>query len=248
MDYRAWSFVLEDSFLQFNWGREAKLNTYTSRRFKPKFVGVVLAYLNRDNYTQRCTSDEPDRIIIQRLFPNNKVFRVIVAHDKQEALTMTEHDKQEVLTKRDKKIMTEHDKQEPLTKYYFDKDRPVASFIYFDDTRALIVDFTDEPNDYAEHATDYLLVFYDEKTYKIMSIRINSPKHIRGVNIDEPFFTLNPTYDEERDVFKINFADSISMTTFQKTDLEDVELEIDNEEKLVTILFHNASIKIANIK
>ncbi|CAG8592909.1 2032_t:CDS:2 [Dentiscutata erythropus] len=151
---------------------------------------------------------------------------------------MTEHDKQEAST------MTEHDKQEPLVKYYFDKDRPVANFTYYDDSDALMVKFTDEPNDYAETANDDLLVYYND-TGKIMSIRIDSAEYIRGVNSDKPFFTLNPTYDEERDVYKINFADSISMTTFQKTDLEDVELEMDNEGKLVTILFHNASIKMS---
>ncbi|CAG8729081.1 7779_t:CDS:2, partial [Acaulospora morrowiae] len=52
---------------------------------------------------------------------------------------------------------------------------------------------------------------------------------------------------KERDVFQINFADSISTTKFQKTDIEDVEIEIDNEGKPITILFRNASIKMANI-
>lgn len=81
-----------------------------------------------------------------------------------------------------------------------------------------------------------------------MAVRIDFPtKYVRGVNSDKPSFTINPTYDEERDVFKINFSESIFMTTFQKTDVEDVEIEIDDEGRLVTILFRNASIKTANI-
>ncbi|CAG8793019.1 1063_t:CDS:1, partial [Racocetra fulgida] len=70
-------------------------------------------------------------------------------------------------------------------------------------------------------------------TDKIMAIHIDSAsKYIRGITIDKPSFTLNPTYDKERDIFKINFVDSISMTTLQKTDVEDVEIEIDDEGKL----------------
>ncbi|CAG8780650.1 675_t:CDS:1, partial [Gigaspora rosea] len=72
--------ALENSFLQLNWSNEAKIHTYTRRPFQPRFIeGVVLAYLNGDTSTQRCTSDFPDRAIIQQLIPNsNKVFRVVV--------------------------------------------------------------------------------------------------------------------------------------------------------------------------
>ncbi|CAG8814091.1 14062_t:CDS:2, partial [Gigaspora margarita] len=161
-------------------------------------------------------------------------------HDNQK--TMTEHDKQETLTKRDK--------QEPLAKYdkhYSDLDRFIANFAYYDDTNALVVNFTAELDELAEDATKYLLVSYNQ-TDKITAIRIDPASNcIRGITSDKPSFTLNPTYDEERDVFKLNFVDSISMTTFQKTDVEDVEVEIDDEGKLVAILFHNATIKMANM-
>ncbi|CAG8578534.1 2259_t:CDS:2, partial [Diversispora eburnea] len=243
---------LEDSFLQLNWSDEAKINTYTRRPFQPRLIEeVVLAYLNGDTSTQRCTSDFPDRAIIQQLIPNsNKVFRVVVgirgdpwtiisfysSSARRKFFKKIKHKK-----KHDKqKTMTEHDKQEPLAKF-------IANFTYYDDTNALVVNFTEEPDELAEDATKYILVYYNQ-TDKIMAIRIDSPTIcIRGITNDKPSFTLNPTYDEERDIFKINFADSISMTTFQKTDVEDVEIEIDDEGKLVAILFHNANIKMANM-
>ena len=119
--------------------------------------------------------------------------------------------------------------------------------VYYDDSDAFLVYFTEEFDKICDEATGYLLVCFNN-IGKIASIRIASPsKYIRGIASEEPSFTLNPTYDEERDVFKINFTDSAPMTTFKKTEVEDVELEIDNEGKLVTLLFHNASNKMSNI-
>ncbi|RHZ72583.1 hypothetical protein Glove_242g123 [Diversispora epigaea] len=146
-----------------------------------------------------------------------------------------------------------HDKQKTLIKndeYYSDacthKDRFIANFTYYDDSNALVINFTEEPRELCEDATKYLLVYYNN-TDKIKSIRIDDPpKFIRGIASEKPSFALNPTYDEKRDVFKINFADSVS-TTFQETNVEDVEIEIDEEGKLVTILFRNASTKMANM-
>ncbi|CAJ0766382.1 14724_t:CDS:2, partial [Entrophospora sp. SA101] len=127
------------------------------------------------------------------------------------------------------------------------KDRFIVDSVYYDDSDAFLVYFTQESDDICDEATGYLLVCFNN-IGKIASIRIASPsKHIRGIASEEPSFTLNPTYDEKRDVFKINFTDSAPMTTFKKTEVEDVELEIDNEGKLVTLLFHNASNKMSNI-
>ncbi|RIB21523.1 hypothetical protein C2G38_2140617 [Gigaspora rosea] len=120
--------------------------------------------------------------------PIKKFFKKIKhkkKHDKQK--TMTEHDKQETLTKRDK--------QEPLANYdkhHSDLDRFIANFTYYDDTNALVVNFTEKPDELAEDATKYLLVYYNQ-TDKIMAIRIDSAsKYIRGITIDKPSFTLNP--------------------------------------------------------
>ncbi|CAJ0878929.1 15575_t:CDS:2 [Entrophospora sp. SA101] len=89
--------------------------------------------------------------------------------------------------------------------------------------------------------TDAFWVYFTEESRDICD-------EATGIASEEPSFTLNPTYDEERDVFKIDFTDSDPMTTmFKKTEVEDVELEIDNEGKLVTLLFHDASNKMSNI-
>ncbi|RHZ77640.1 hypothetical protein Glove_174g129 [Diversispora epigaea] len=127
------------------------------------------------------------------------------------------------------------------------KDRFIVDFTYYDDSDALLVEFTREPEDICDEATGYLLVCFND-IGKIVSIRIASPsKYIRGIASEKPSFTLNPTYDEEFDMFKINFTDSVPMTIFRKTEVEGVELELDNEGRLVTLLFHNASNKMSNI-
>ncbi|CAJ0910103.1 13693_t:CDS:2, partial [Entrophospora sp. SA101] len=115
-----------------------------------------------------------------------------------------------------KEFSTKHNEHDPDC-----KDRFIVDSIYYDDSDAFLVYFTEEFDKICDEAT--------------------------GIASEEPSFTLNPTYDEERDVFKINFTDSAPMTTFKKTEVEDVELEIDNEGKLVTLLFHNASNKMSNI-
>ncbi|CAJ0851534.1 4304_t:CDS:10, partial [Entrophospora sp. SA101] len=192
--------ILENSFLQFNWTKEAKIYTYTERRFQPNHIeGILIAYRNGDISTQRCRSNK-------------------------------------------KEFSTKNNEHDPDC-----KDRFIVDSVYYDDSDAFLVYFTQESDDICDEATGYLLVCFNN-IGKIASIRIASPsKHIRGIASEEPSFTLNPTYDEKRDVFKINFTDSAPMTTFKKTEVEDVELEIDNEGKLVTLLFHNASNKMSNI-
>ncbi|CAJ0747972.1 4405_t:CDS:10 [Entrophospora sp. SA101] len=255
--------VLENSFLQFNWTKEAKIHTYT-RRFQPSHIeGILIAYRNGDISTQRCRGVEPGCFIIQQKIPdNNQVFRVVIGEEDNYWTIITFYissarrywdkmcinlikkifNKIKPNKKNKKEFSTKNNEHDPDC-----KDRFIVDSVYYDDSDAFLVYFTQESDDICDEATGYLLVCFNN-IGKIASIRIASPsKHIRGIASEEPSFTLNPTYDEKRDVFKINFTDSAPMTTFKKTEVEDVELEIDNEGKLVTLLFHNASNKMSNI-
>ncbi|CAJ0749729.1 7875_t:CDS:2 [Entrophospora sp. SA101] len=263
LSYRLWSIVLENSFLQFNWTKEAKIHTYT-RRFQPSHIeGILIAYRNGDISTQRCRGVEPGCFIIQQKIPdNNQVFRVVIGEEDNYWTIITFYissarrywdkmcinlikkifNKIKPNKKNKKEFSTKNNEHDPDC-----KDRFIVDSVYYDDSDAFLVYFTQESDDICDEATGYLLVCFNN-IGKIASIRIASPsKHIRGIASEEPSFTLNPTYDEKRDVFKINFTDSAPMTTFKKTEVEDVELEIDNEGKLVTLLFHNASNKMSNI-
>nr|CAG8534293.1 13732_t:CDS:2 [Entrophospora candida] len=205
---------------------------------------------------------EPGCFIIQQKIPDsNQVFRVVIGEEDNYWTIITFYissarrywDKNVKIfnkitpNKKDKKeFSTKHNEHDPDCKDSIHL-RFIVDSVYYDDSDAFLVYFTEESDDICDEATGYLLVCFNNLG-KIASIRIASPsKHIRGISSEEPSFTLNPTYDEERDVFKINFTDSAPMTTFKKTEVEDVELEIDNEGNLVTLLFHNASNKMSNI-
>ncbi|RHZ68384.1 hypothetical protein Glove_295g44 [Diversispora epigaea] len=317
LDYREWSRVLENTFLQFNWTKEAKIHTYTKRIYQPDYIERILfAYRDGDISTQRCRSNQPGCFVIQQKIPDtNQVFRIIIGEEDTHWTIITfysssarrywdKNNKKEFSTKhsehypdrtdrkdRDGDISTQRcrsnqpvhqhvdtgikmsinpikkffnkikpnkkNKKEFSTKHsehYPDrtdrKDRFIVDSVYYDDSDALLVYFTEESDDICDEATGYLLVCFND-IGKIVSIRIASPsKHIRGIASEEPSFTLNPTYDEEFDIFKINFTGSVPMTISKKTEVtevEDVELELDDERKLITILFRNASIKMANI-
>ncbi|CAJ0841295.1 11318_t:CDS:10 [Entrophospora sp. SA101] len=233
--------ILENSFLQFNWTKEAKIHTYT-RRFQPSHIeGILIAYRNGDISTQRCRGVEPGCFIIQQKIPdNNQVFRVVIGEEDNYWTIITFYissarrywdkmcinlikkifNKIKPNKKNKKEFSTKNNEHDPDCKdsIYL---RFIVDSVYYDDSDAFLVYFTQESDDICDEAT--------------------------GIASEEPSFTLNPTYDEERDVFKINFTDSAPMTTFKKTEVEDVELEIDNEGKLVTLLFHNASNKMSNI-
>ncbi|CAJ0837736.1 910_t:CDS:2 [Entrophospora sp. SA101] len=147
---------------------------------------------------------------MERLFQPNHIEGILIAYRNGDTSTQR-------CRSNKKEFLAKHNEHDPECKYRF-----IVDSVYYDDSDAFWVYFTEESRDICDEAT--------------------------GIASEEPSFTLNPTYDEERDVFKIDFTDSDPMTTmFKKTEVEDVELEIDNEGKLVTLLFHDASNKMSNI-
>ncbi|CAG8635152.1 1031_t:CDS:2, partial [Paraglomus brasilianum] len=150
---------------------------------------------------------------------------------------MTERDKQETSTNGNGKLLDDGLIRHGRISY---TGRFITSAVYYADSDALFVEFTEEPEDIADEATCYLLVGYSE-TGKIKFIRIDSPSmHVRGIARDKPTFSLKAAYDEKNDVFRFNLADPVPVT-IQKTDTEDIELEIDDEGKLSAISILNSS-------
>ncbi|RHZ77395.1 hypothetical protein Glove_180g79 [Diversispora epigaea] len=178
------------------------------------------------------------------------MFINLIKHFLKKIKLKKKHCKQEILTE-PKKILTKS--KEILieyNKYYFNtctyKDRFIIGFIYYDESDALLVDFTEEPDELCDEVTDYLLVYYND-TDKIIRIRVDAPSEFIRMVDKNLSFALNSIYDKRCDIFKLNFANSVLTTTFQKTEVEDIEMEIDDEGKLVTLLFYNASNRMANI-
>jgi hypothetical protein len=63
----------------------------------------------------------------------------------------------------------------------------------------------------------------------------------------KPHLTLNPIYYGDSNTLKFYFVDFIpsASTLCKKTDIEDIEVEVDGTVRIVCILFRNASERIA---
>jgi len=63
----------------------------------------------------------------------------------------------------------------------------------------------------------------------------------------KPPLTLNSTYYRDSDTLKVYFIDFIpsASTVCKKTDIEDIEIEVDGTGRIVCILFRNADKRIA---
>src|SRR6266498_2922386 len=97
----------------------------------------------------------------------------------------------------------------------------------------------------SDYVLDYLLVSYDHD-HKIISIDLDEISELFHSNmftadgiLDVKF--LNPIYYEDSDTLKINFINVNPLPTkIQKTEIDDIEVEIDSAEKIRSLLFHNA--------
>jgi uncharacterized protein YuzE len=135
--------------------------------------------------------------------------------------------------------------------------RPDIVFSFYEDTDDLAVDFVKaSPGviDYCEDVSDYILVSYDSNG-KIVSVDIDEISKILQCHtfdvreeVDgKPPLTLNSIYYRDSDTLKVCFIDFIppASTVCKKTDIEDIEMEVDGTGRMVCILFRNASERIA---
>ncbi|RIA86826.1 hypothetical protein C1645_855495, partial [Glomus cerebriforme] len=123
---------------------------------------------------------------------------------------------------------------------------PDLNFTYYDDTDNLQINMLEMSIglvDYRDEITDDLLLFYDYEN-KIVAVEIycaSESLHVFNVQ-GKPRFTINPIYDKDSDILKINLVNfTPSMIKFEKTEVEDIEVEVDNAGKIVGLLFYNAS-------
>ena len=95
---------------------------------------------------------------------------------------------------------------------------------------------------YSDFATHDFLVTYDRDD-KIVSVELFFASRIlHKCSVREKCsFIVHPFYYEDSDILKINLVNfTPPMITFKKTDVENIEVGIDDAGKIVCILFYNA--------
>ncbi|RGB22258.1 hypothetical protein C1646_68261 [Rhizophagus diaphanus] len=135
--------------------------------------------------------------------------------------------------------------------------RPDIVFRYYEDTDNLAVYFVKaSPGviDYCEDASDDILISYDSND-KIVSVDIDGISKILQCHMfdlreeldGKPPLTLNSIYYRNSDTLKVYFIDFIpsASTVCKKTDIEDIEIEVDGTGRIFCILFRNANKRIA---
>ncbi|POG58372.1 uncharacterized protein OCT59_021832 [Rhizophagus irregularis] len=139
------------------------------------------------------------------------------------------------------------------------EDWPDIVFRYYEDTDDLAVYFVKaSPGviDYCEDTSDDILVSYDSND-KIVSVDIDGISKILQCHMfdvreevdGKPPLMLNSIYYRDSDTLKVYFIDFIpsASTVCKKTDIEDIEIEVDDTGRIVCILFCNANEKIAKL-
>lgn len=138
--------------------------------------------------------------------------------------------------------------------FYSTRDDTV--FRYYDDTDTLSVYFAKASSGvvrYCEEANDFILVSYDGDD-KIVSVEIYEASELLCCHLfdtsetidNKPPLSLYPICYEDCDDLEVLLVGSKpSSITFEKTEDKDIEVGINDEKKIVTLLFHNASSRLA---
>ncbi|CAI2165701.1 5199_t:CDS:1 [Funneliformis geosporum] len=98
----------------------------------------------------------------------------------------------------------------------------------------------------SEDITDDLLLSYDHE-FKIIAVEIYGASNVLHVSFIQgnPRFVMNHMYHEDSDILEINLVNyTPRIVEFKKTEVEDVEIGMDNDGKLVSLLFYNASNRV----
>ncbi|GBB85248.1 hypothetical protein RclHR1_11800004 [Rhizophagus clarus] len=100
--------------------------------------------------------------------------------------------------------------------------------------------------EYCDEIADNFLISYDcdDKKVAVELYCISNLLHVFGPQ-GMPCFTIDPIYYKDLDILKINFVNfTPPVIKFKKTDEKDIEIGVDDAEKVVNILFYNASNRI----
>ncbi|RIA84900.1 hypothetical protein C1645_741982 [Glomus cerebriforme] len=125
-------------------------------------------------------------------------------------------------------------------------------FVYFQDTDNLSVYFVDADSGvevYCIDIMDYILISYDIND-KITAFHVEGISRVLSCHtfdLSELFNENppNPVYNEVSDILKVNLVYSTLPTRFQKTEMKDIEVGIDDVGNIICLLFHNANNRIA---
>ncbi|CAG8740402.1 7739_t:CDS:1, partial [Funneliformis mosseae] len=125
---------------------------------------------------------------------------------------------------------------------------PDVNFEYYNDTDNLqiyMLRISEGLYDISDEINDDLLLSYDHEG-KIVAVEIYEVSKLLHASFVQgnPHFVINHIYHEDSNILRFNFVKSTPiMVNFKKTEVEDIEVGIDNAGKLVSLLFYNASSK-----
>lgn len=134
-------------------------------------------------------------------------------------------------------------REDTVFRYYRDTD---TLSIYFAKSSAGVVFYSNEAN-------NYILVSYDGDD-KIISVEIYEASELLCCHLFETSETIDnkpplsfyPICYKDRDEVEVFLVGSNSSPiTFEKTEDKDFEVGMNDEKKIVTLLFHNASGRLA---
>ncbi|CAG8505158.1 8411_t:CDS:2 [Funneliformis mosseae] len=219
MDVNKWCSVLEKTFLKYVWTEHAKKYTYTERsEFTPEHIEkVLIAYERGDSPHIKEREAEENRFIPSTM--------TTVSTDNGSH-----------------KSPTKLSPNDTVYRYYEDTD--ILS-VYFAKASSGVVSYSDDVN-------KDILVSYDHDD-KIVSVEIYRASELLRCHFFDTQDTINnkppllfiPVCYKDCDELKVYLVDSISSITLQKTEEEDLEVGLDNEGKIVVLLFHKASSRLA---
>lgn len=99
--------------------------------------------------------------------------------------------------------------------------------------------------EYSDEISEDLLLSYDcdNKIAAVELYFVSKLLHVFSVK-GKPHFIINPIYYEDSDILKIRFSNFTPHVIIKKTEVEDIEVGVDNAGKIVSLLFYNASNRV----
>ncbi|CAB5380626.1 unnamed protein product [Rhizophagus irregularis] len=246
---REWASFLEKTFLNFNWTENAKVHTYTQRTlFTPKQIeNLLLEYKEQITHT---------------LVVPWTIVTYYYTQSIQETMEKLTENKNSNIPKKEYNTQTNL-KIEDLSICEYNEDADELSFAKASPN---VVENTNENKEHTVIHTDTLLIYFakvspdgvksiNNVNNERIIVSYDANNKIVSIEILEAFgtqatlpLTFYPVYYKKHDKLMLYFVDinSTNISSFepQETKEKDFEVVMDDE-KIVLLLFHNVSSRIA---
>ncbi|CAG8531283.1 6914_t:CDS:2 [Funneliformis mosseae] len=267
--FKLWVLVLENSYLQYTWTFHAKQQNYSDlREFSPKEVEDLLFEYSRNNPDiQECEiPNKPNTIIIQKKLQERR--RILLIFDTGEKMTSEISSSSSVENDTGKTIAVEDGMIQSLSDEHMSSDYPIPEQLISEIKKRTNLkeqnDAKSKPStdvnlrsdvvrDICEHIDNYLIGYVPIN--KIISIEMFEASNLMYCHLfdfngnmnNKPPLRLYSIYREDYDELSVYFTVTIPSTTrLMKIEVEeDLILQVDDDMKLVAVIFCNASERIA---